>query len=486
MGGWTQILTEANRGSMTLLGTRKSIDELAARNRPHALSRTLSWPHLVALGVGAIVGTGILTLAGVGAGIAGPAVMLSFVIAGVVCACAALCYAELATMIPASGSAYTYSFAALGKRVAWVVGWSLILEYSVVCAAVAVGWAGYLQGFLASLHLQLPPALLAGPGSGGLVNLPAVLIIALVAAMLLRGTRESATVNLVLVALKIAVLVLFVALVLPHFDLRHFQPFMPYGFSATVRDGQTMGVMAAAAIVFFAFYGFDAVTTAAEETKEPERDLRIGIIGSMVACTVIYMAVIAGAIGALPYQQFKKAADPLAHVLNAIGAGWAGTLLASVVIVALPTVILAFMFGQSRIFFVMARDGMLPTRLGRVSKKSGAPVLMTIVTAVVVSLVAAFLPLEEIAALANAGTLCAFTAVAIAVLALRRSDPARPRPFRTPLAWLVAPVTVAGCAYLFFSLPAVTRWNFLAWNTLGVILYVLWAGRNSRRTAEAA
>jgi APA family basic amino acid/polyamine antiporter len=237
--------------------------------------------------------------------------------------------------------------------------------------------------------------------------------------------------------------------------------------------------MAAAAIVFFAFYGFDAVTTAAEEAREPARDLTIGIVGSMVACTAIYMAVIAAAIGAMPYQGFMKAADPLAHILNGIGAGWAGSLLASVVIVALPTVILAFMFGQSRIFFVMARDGMLPRRLGQVSAKRGTPVLMTIVTAVVVSLVAAFLPLGEIAALANAGTLAAFSAVAIAVLALRRSDPDRPRPFRTPLAWLVAPVAVIGCLYLFISLPAITRWNFLAWNVLGVVVYAVTARKRA-------
>jgi APA family basic amino acid/polyamine antiporter len=405
--------------------------------------------------------------------------MLSFVIAGVVCACAALCYAELATMIPASGSAYTYSYAALGQRVAWVVGWSLILEYTVVCAAVAVGWAGYVKGFLEANHVAFPPALLTGPGSGGVMNLPAVVITVLVAALLLRGTRESATVNLVLVTLKIAVLVLFVALALPHFSLANFHPFMPFGFQATVQDGKTVGVMAAAAIVFFAFYGFDAVTTAAEEAREPARDLTIGIVGSMVACTAIYMAVIAAAIGAMPYQGFMKAADPLAHILNGIGAGWAGSLLASVVIVALPTVILAFMFGQSRIFFVMARDGMLPRRLGQVSAKRGTPVLMTIVTAVVVSLVAAFLPLGEIAALANAGTLAAFSAVAIAVLALRRSDPDRPRPFRTPLAWLVAPVAVIGCLYLFISLPAITRWNFLAWNVLGVVVYAVTARKRA-------
>ena len=252
------------------------------------LTRTLSWSHLLALGVGAIVGTGILTLIGVGADRAGPAVLLSFGIAGLICACAALAYAEMATMMPASGSAYTYSYAVLGEIIAWVVGWSLILEYSLVVSAVAVGWSGYANGFLTGIGVHLPLALSAGPALGGIVNVPAVLIIGVVAGLLMLGTRESATLNATLVLVKIATLILFVAVALPHFTPDHLQPFMPFGFAKTMGpDGVERGVMAAAAIIFFAFYGFDAISTAAEEAKRPERDLAIGIVGSMVLCTII-------------------------------------------------------------------------------------------------------------------------------------------------------------------------------------------------------
>ncbi|WP_347716684.1 amino acid permease, partial [Sphingomonas sp.] len=270
----------------------------------HRLARSLSWPHLVALGVGAIVGTGILTLIGVGAAKAGPSVILSFAIAGLICACAALAYAEMATMIPASGSAYTYSYVVFGELLAWVVGWSLILEYSLVVSAVAVGWSGYASGFLASVGAGLPAALTNGPELGGVFNLPAVLIIAVVAAVLSAGTRESATFNAVLVVIKMLALALFIVVALKSFDASHFHPFMPNGFSSHIGvgvDGKPVevGVMAAAAIIFFAFYGFDAIATAAEETKNPDRDLAIGIVGSMVACVAIYMAVAAAAIGAL-------------------------------------------------------------------------------------------------------------------------------------------------------------------------------------------
>ncbi|OWY60863.1 amino acid permease, partial [cyanobacterium TDX16] len=259
------------------------------------------------LGVGAIVGTGILTLIGVGAGLAGPAVMISFALAGLVCACAALAYAELSTMMPAAGSAYTYSYAVLGELIAWIVGWSLILEYSLVVSAVAVGWSGYAAGFLSGMGLELPTALMAGPHvAGGFINLPAVFIIAVVTGLLLLGTRESATLNAILVVIKIVALIAFVAIALPAFDPANFTPFMPNGFGSPALPfaeqitGQPVvqtGVMAAAAIIFFAFYGFDAISTAAEETKRPERDLAIGIVGSMVVCTALYLVVAAAAIG---------------------------------------------------------------------------------------------------------------------------------------------------------------------------------------------
>ncbi len=466
---------------MSLFGPLKAIDP-PRRDAAHTLRRTLGWPHLIALGVGAIVGTGILTLTGVGAALAGPGVILSFLVAGTVCAAAALCYAELATMIPQSGSAYTYAYAAIGETIAWIVGWSLILEYSVVCSTVAVGWSGYFAGFMQAIGWRIPAALANGPTAGGLVNLPAVGIVAVVAAMLLVGTRESATLNAWLVALKIAALAMFVALVIPAFRIANFTPLMPYGFfQSTGPDGTKHGVMAAASIIFFAFYGFDAVSTAAEEARDPGRDLTIGIVGSMVACVVIYVLVAASAVGALRYTVFADSPEPLALVLRALGHGKAAAIFGAVAIVALPTVILAFLFGQTRIFFVMARDRLLPRAIGRVHARSGVPVAVTIGTAIIVAAIAAFLPLAEIAALANAGTLCAFVAVGASLLILRRREPTRPRAFRVPAAPLVGWVAILGCCSLFINLPTATQLRFVGWNVIGLVVYLLYARRSARR-----
>jgi APA family basic amino acid/polyamine antiporter len=450
----------------------------------HRLARTLSWPHLVALGVGAIVGTGILTLIGVGAGKAGPAVILSFAIAGLICACAALAYAEVATMIPASGSAYTYSYVVFGELIAWIIGWSLILEYSLVVSAVAVGWSGYVTGFLASLGWGLPVTWTAGPHAGGILNIPAVVIIGLVAAMLMAGTRESATLNAILVLVKMAALALFIFVALPHFQASNFEPFMPYGFPRSGPSGSEVGVMAAAAIIFFAFYGFDAIATAAEEAKNPGRDLSIGIVGSMVVCVAIYMAVAAAAIGALAFTRFADSPEPLALILREIGSGWAAQLLGASAVIALPTVILAFFYGQSRIFFTMARDGLLPQGLATVSSR-GSPVRITLFTAAVVAVIAGLFPLDEIAALANAGTLAAFVAVCAAMLVLRRRDPGAERKFRAPAAMLIGPAGIAGCLYLFWSLPAKTQLYFLLWNLIGLGVYALWAQRQAARSRTA-
>lgn len=459
---------------MAFWSRRTSIDGLSHIDERHRLKRTLRWPHLVALGVGAIVGTGIYTLIGIGAGRAGPAVILSFLIAGVVCACAALAYAELATMMPAAGSAYTYTYAVGGELLAWVVGWSLILEYSVVCSAVAVGWSGYAAGFLQSVGLDLPPWLLVGPHAGGFINLPAVLILFAVASLLMLGTRESATVNAILVVFKVAALLVFIVLAAKAFNGEYFKPFMPYGFASHVDGGEVRGVMAAAAIIFFAFYGFDAVSTAAEETIDPKRDLVRGIMGSMIVCTTLYMLVAAAALGAVYFPDFAASDEPLAHILRVLGHPLAANVIAAAAVIALPTVILAFMYGQSRIFFVMARDGLLPDRLGSINVRRGTPVAMIVVTAIVTSLIAGIFQLAEIAELANAGTLCAFTAVSLCVLTLRVREPDRPRVFSTPWPWLVAPVAVIGCIYLFISLPAATQWRFLVWNAIGLVVYLLY------------
>ena len=457
---------------------RKIVVDRADMAPEHRLNRTLSWPHLVALGVGAIVGTGILTLIGVGADKAGPSVILSFLIAGTICACAALAYAEMATMIPASGSAYTYSYVVIGELVAWVIGWSLILEYSLVVSAVAVGWSGYAAPLLQA-WAGVPTALMQGPELGGIVNLPAVAIIAVVAGLLTLGTKESANLNALLVLVKIVALIVFVVVALPYFRSSNLEPFMPFGFPKRMGpDGVERGVMAAAAIIFFAFYGFDAIATAAEETKNPTRDLPIGIVGSMVLCVIIYMGVAAAAVGAIGYTRFSNSPEPLALILRLLGQPAAATYLAASAVVALPTVILAFFYGQSRIFFVMARDRLLPNALAKVSRR-GTPVRITIFTAVIVGAIAGLFPLDEIAALANAGTLAAFTAVSICMLIMRRRAPDMPRTFRTPAPWLVGGIAVAGCLYLFLSLPAKTQLYFLIWNVIGLALYAAFAGRRT-------
>jgi APA family basic amino acid/polyamine antiporter len=450
------------------------------------LRRTLGWPHLTALGVGAIIGTGIYTLTGVAAGLAGPAVILSFGVAGLVCACAALCYAEMASLSPQAGSAYAYSYMTLGELIAWVIGWSLILEYTLVCSAVSVGWAGYAAGLLHGAHVPIPAALLAGPEAGGIVNLPAVFIALVVTGVLLVGTRESATVNFVLVCVKLVALAAFVALTLPSFDASHFHPFAPFGFGAHEMGGRKYGVMGAAAIIFFAFYGFDAISTAAEEAKNPKRDLTIAIVGSMLLCTLIYMVVAACALGASPFDVFSKSGEPLAFVLRQLSHPMAASLIAGAAVVALPTVIMVFMFGQSRVFFAMARDGLLPIGLAAVNRR-GVPSTVTMMTGLIAAAVAGFMPLSEIASLANAGTLAAFIATAMAVMVLRRRAPQLVRPFATPAVWLIGPAAVLGCLYLFTSLSAKTITFFFVWNAIGVVAYLAYGRTNSRlRAIDAA
>ena len=465
----------------TLFGPLKPLDDAALHHEEgRRLRKTLSWPHLVALGVGAIVGTGIYTLTGVGADRAGPAVILAFAIAGAVCACAALAYAELATLIPTAGSAYTYTYSVVGESVAWIVGWSLILEYSLACSTVAVGWSAYLVGWIESAGVDLPDMLLAGPHAGGILNVPAVLVALAVAGLLIAGTRESATVNIVLVVIKLSALAAFVLLALPAFSSANLTPFMPYGFgSVPDAEGTTRGVMAAAAIVFFAFYGFDAVATSAEEAKNPGRDLKIGIIGSMAVCTLIYMLVAISAVGAVDWRLVAQSAEPLAFVLRTLEHPLAAWAVALAALIALPSVILVMMYGQSRIFFVMARDGLLPRKLSEVSPRTGAPVLITAVTGLFVAAAAGLFRLDEIAELANAGTLLAFIAVAACMMILRRTAPDLPRVFRCPAPFVVGTLAIVGCLYLIFSLPSHTLLRFLIWNLIGLAVYVLYGRTRS-------
>ena len=386
-------------------------------------------------------------------------------------ACAAIAYAELATLIPTAGSAYTYTYSVAGETIGWVVGWSLILEYSLACSTVAVGWSGYLVGWLQSVGIELPMMLLVGPHAGGLINLPAIIVALAIAGMLIAGTRESATLNIVLVIVKLTALLAFVVLATPAFSGANFEPFMPYGFGSSEVDGTTRGVMAAAAIVFFAFYGFDAVATSAEEARNPGRDLTIGIIGSMLACTLIYIAVAVSAVGAVNYQLLAGSAEPLALVLRTLDHPLAAWAVAGAALIALPSVILVMMYGQSRIFFVMARDGLLPRGLSAVSPRTGTPVRITAITGGFVALVAGFFRLDEIAELANAGTLVAFIAVGACMMILRRRAPDLKRVFSCPAPYLVGTLAILGCLYLLFSLPSPTLVRFAIWNVIGLLAY---------------
>ena len=468
---------------MGLFGPLKPLQRTEADGK--ALAKTLSWPHLMALGIGGIIGTGIYTLTGVGAGLAGPGVILSFAICGLVCACAALAYTEMSTLIPTAGSAYTYTYSAMGEIPAWIVGWALILEYSLACSTVAVGWSAHLVGWLEQgVGLKLPEFLLSGPYAGGLVNLPAVVVSLAVMGLLLIGARESATLNIILVIVKIVALGAFVLLGFPAIQAGHYDPFMPFGFLSQEVGGEKFGVMAAAAIVFFAFFGFDAVSTSAEEAKNPGRDLTIGILGSMGVSTVIYMLVAAVAVGAVGFKDIAASGEPLPHVLRTLGYPFVASLVGGAAIVALPSVILVMMYGQSRIFFVMARDGLLPAAVAKVNAK-GSPALITLLTGIFVAIFAGFIPLKKIAELSNAGTLIAFIAVALSMIILRHKLPDAKRVFKTPLHWIVGLITIGGCGFIFSSLPVQSQMFTLIWMCIGLVFYICYGRWNSRLRKEA-
>jgi len=447
------------------------------------LLRSLGAFQLTMLGVGAIIGTGIFVLAAVGAERAGPGLLLSFMIAGFICIFAALVYAELAAMVPVSGSAYTYSYAAMGELVAWIVGWNLILEYAAAAAAVAVGWAGYINGFLASVGWELPLYLQHGAFDhhhpGGIVNVLAIGLVLFITALLTLGTKESAIFNAILVSAKLIALGIFIALTLPHVSTVNLTPFMPYGFWSSEIDGISRGVMAAAALIFFAYVGFDAVSTASEETKNPNRNIPIGLIASITICTLVYLLVILGALGTTPFTQLVGNSEPLAWVMRNLGYDRLGNILAIVAIFALPTVILIMLYGQTRIFFVMSRDGLLPAIFSRLHARFNTPYFVTAITGLLVAAIAGMSSVDEIAELSNTGTLFAFIAVCIGVLVLRKTQPDRERPFRCPSVWLVAGVALIGCVGLFFSLPLIAQYRFLIWTAIGLAVYFLYGYRRS-------
>ena len=474
-----------------IFGRVKPLDAILATAEKKSLTRTLGAFQLTMLGIGAIIGTGIFVLTAEAANKAGPAMMISFVIAAVVCGLAALCYSELASMVPVSGSAYTYSYATFGEIIAWIVGWALVLEYAIAASAVSVGWSGYMVGLVENIFaIEVGNDFVAGPfdANPGIINVPAMLIALLCMALLLIGTKESARFNAILVAIKVSALMLFLVLALPAMNAENFQPFSPNGFFAKevvdpiTNNMVTVGVAAAAASIFFAYVGFDAVSTAAEETINPQRNIPIGLIGSLAICTIIYMLVAAGAtgaVGAQPGGELSQSKEALAFVLNEIGHGWAGKLVAISAAIALPSVILMMMFGQTRIFFVMARDGLLPDMFSKLHPKYGTPHVVTLCTGVFVALFAALFPVGKLADISNSGTLFAFFTVAVGVMILRRTNPDRHRPFRTPLYFLVCPLAAAGCVFLFFQLSGYTELMFLGWTTIGLVVYFLYSRRRS-------
>ncbi|MDP3908962.1 MAG: amino acid permease [Gemmatimonadales bacterium] len=469
---------------------RKSVTELQTEAlTDHSLKRALGAMNLTMLGIGAIIGTGIFVLTGTVAAVnAGPAVVLSFAIAGVASIFAALCYAEFASLVPMAGSAYTYGYATLGEFIAWIIGWDLVLEYALGAVTVAIGWSGYVVSFLHDVGVDVPCALAGARGTvvqcmdgtqaTALFNLPAVVIIALVTTLLVVGIKESANVNNVIVFIKVGVVLLFILFAAQAINADNWKPFIPentgdpqhYGFS---------GVMAGAAVVFFAYIGFDAVSTAAQESKNPQRDMPIGIIGSLLICTVLYIIVSAIATGVVPYKELNVP-DPIAVVADRAGMGWMASLIKMGAIAGLSSVILVMLLGQSRVFWTMSKDGLLPPVVSRIHPKFQTPWITSIVTGVGVAIFSALLTVREAASLVSIGTLLAFVIVSIGILVLRVREPNLPRTFKTPIVWFVAPAGALSAGWLMISLPWGTWERLLIWFGIGLVIYFAYGVRRSK------
>ena len=450
---------------------KKDIGALRSMAQNSGLTRNLSAFDLVFLGIGSVIGTGIFVLTGVGAALyAGPGISLSFVLASIACEFAGLAYAEYASMVPVAGSAYAYTYASLGEFLAFIVGWNLILEYTVTCSTVAAGWSGYVVGLLASGGIDLPVAFTKVPEEGGIINVPAILITMFLCILLVRGTKETVMINRILVFVKLAVIVIFFVLAVPNVDPTNWDPFLPYG---------TQGISAGAAIVFFAYIGFDAVATSAEEAKNPSRDLPIGILGSLGVCAVLYFFVALVLTGVVPYTDLNNA-EPVAYALRVIGYPIGSAIVAVGAICGITTVLLVLLYGQARIFFALSRDGMIPAGICKIHKLYRTPYLVTIGGCILVSIIAGFAPIHLIAEMANIGTLSAFFIAGFGVLYLRIKRPDIKRGFKCPAIYFVAPMAMICCGYLMYNLPIHTWIRFVVWCGIGFVVYFGYSYKHSK------
>ena len=468
---------------------RKSVTQLQSDAlTDHRLKRALGATNLTALGIGAIIGTGIFVLTGtVAAQNAGPAVVLSFVLAGVASIFAALCYSEFASLVPMAGSAYTYGYATLGEVFAWIIGWDLLLEYALGAVTVSIGWSGYVVSFLHDIGIDIPAQLSAARGTlitladgtqvAAIFNLPAVIIIGIVTLLLVIGIKESANANNVIVIIKVAVVLLFIVGAAHAVNPANWHPFMPPSTGVRGQFGWS-GVMQGAGIVFFAYIGFDAVSTAAQEAKNPQRDMPIGIIGSLLICTVLYILVSGVATGIMSYHDLNVP-DPIAVAADHAGLGWMSSLIKLGAIAGLSSVILVMLLGQSRILWTMADDGLMPKFVSKVHPKFRTPWITTILTGVVVAFFAAILPIRDAASLVSIGTLLAFVIVSIGVLVLRVREPELPRKFKAPIVWFVAPMGALSALYLMISLPWRTWERLIIWFVIGMVVYFFYGVRRS-------
>jgi basic amino acid/polyamine antiporter, APA family len=466
-------------------------DPLAEQREVHDLNPTLGQIHLIALGIGAIIGAGIFVITGhAAASYAGPGVVISFAIAGAGCLFAGLCYAEYAAMIPVAGSAYTYTYATLGRFMAWFIGWNLVLEYLAAGSTVAVGWSGYFVDFLAKqMHMAIPPAFTAAPLAvhgihefvltGAFFNLPAVVLIALVTTLLIVGVHLSANFNNLMVAIKLCIVVLVIAAGLPYVVHANHTPFIPSNTGTFGQFGWT-GVFRATGVIFFAYIGFDAVSVAAQEAKNPKRDVPIGILGSLLICTVLYMLMSYVLTGLAPYQTLNVTHPVSMAVESLPGTAWLGPIVNVGAIVGLASVVLVLLLGQSRIFYAMSKDGMIPPLFSQIHPKFKTPWRGSIITGIFCALLAGLLPLDILGELVSIGTLLAFVIVCLGVMVLRLTKVNAKRPFRTPFVWIVAPLGIGMCAFMMFFLPFDTWLRLLVWTIIGTLIYIGYSVRHSK------